>query len=155
MEEEGRPLARGPILVPTDLSECSIKACERAFDLAQRLEAPVELLHVRHLQEYLHPAAQAVVGGASAQTLRDYLLDIARTELLVFEAALGPHGTVLVGRSLLCGDPRQVIPRVAADLDARCVVMGGRGRSGLGARLIGSTAEHVVRTAPCPVLTVR
>jgi nucleotide-binding universal stress UspA family protein len=48
-----------------------------------------------------------------------------------------------------------VIARVAEERDADLIVMGTHGRKGLSHLLIGSVAEHIVRTAPCPVLTIR
>jgi nucleotide-binding universal stress UspA family protein len=53
------------------------------------------------------------------------------------------------------GDPRSVILDMAAKENADLIVMGTRGRTGASHLIFGSVAEHVVRTAPCPVLTVR
>ena len=46
---------------------------------------------------------------------------------------------------------------VGAAQETRCdlIVMGTHGRTGLGRALMGSVAEQVLRTAPCPVVTVR
>jgi nucleotide-binding universal stress UspA family protein len=52
------------------------------------------------------------------------------------------------------GKPWQVIVKAAEELDAGVIVLATHGRSGLAHALIGSTAEKVVRTAHCPVLTV-
>jgi nucleotide-binding universal stress UspA family protein len=53
------------------------------------------------------------------------------------------------------GQPDVEIVRVAAEHHAQMIVMGTQGRTGLDRLLLGSVAERVVRTAPCPVLTVR
>jgi len=53
------------------------------------------------------------------------------------------------------GKPFVEIVRVAKEQDADLIVMGTHGRTGLVHMLIGSTAEKVVRMAPCPVLTVK
>jgi nucleotide-binding universal stress UspA family protein len=53
------------------------------------------------------------------------------------------------------GDARDVIDRVAEHVGADLVVMGTHGRRGLRRVLLGSIAESVVRSAPCPVLTIR
>ncbi len=50
--------------------------------------------------------------------------------------------------------PEQVIDDVARENDANLIVMGTHGRTGVSRVLMGSVAEHVVRVAPCPVLTV-
>jgi nucleotide-binding universal stress UspA family protein len=47
------------------------------------------------------------------------------------------------------------IQAVAKEIKADLVVIGSHGRRGLSRALLGSVAEKVVRTAPCPVLTVR
>ena len=53
------------------------------------------------------------------------------------------------------GIPSDVIIGMAKELNADLVVMGTHGRHGLQHVILGSIAERVVRTAPCPVLTVR
>ena len=50
------------------------------------------------------------------------------------------------------GRPGEAICRLAAALPASVIVMGTSGRSGLRRAMIGSTSDHVVRHAPCPVL---
>jgi nucleotide-binding universal stress UspA family protein len=52
------------------------------------------------------------------------------------------------------GNAVSVIDEVAREVGADLVVVGTRGRTGLPHVLLGSVAERVVRTAPCPVLTV-
>ena len=53
------------------------------------------------------------------------------------------------------GYPERVIVDLAADKKADLIVMGTRGRTGLAHVALGSIAERVVRTAPCPVITTR
>jgi nucleotide-binding universal stress UspA family protein len=53
------------------------------------------------------------------------------------------------------GDARDVIDRSAEQIGADLIVMGTHGRRGIRRALLGSVAESVVRTAPCPVLTMR
>jgi hypothetical protein len=48
-----------------------------------------------------------------------------------------------------------VIVSVAADTGCDLIVMGTHGRQGVSRVLMGSVAEHVIRNAPCPVLTTR
>jgi nucleotide-binding universal stress UspA family protein len=56
----------------------------------------------------------------------------------------------------LCpGHPVGAILDTAEEVDADLIVMGTRGLSGLKHVLLGSVAERTIRTAPCPVLTVR
>ena len=53
------------------------------------------------------------------------------------------------------GDARDVIDRAAEAIHADLIVMGTHGRRGVRRVLLGSVAESVVRSACCPVLTVR
>src|SRR5439155_5502006 len=56
---------------------------------------------------------------------------------------------------LLEGNPAQQIVRAAKSTRTDMIVMGTHGRTGLAKLFIGSVAQRVVSTAPCPVLTVR
>jgi len=56
--------------------------------------------------------------------------------------------------ALLTGDPATAIVTYARDMAVDLIVIGTHGRTGVSRALLGSVAEHVVRTAPCPVLTV-
>jgi hypothetical protein len=53
------------------------------------------------------------------------------------------------------GDVPELIVEVAQETVADLIVMGTHGRTGLGRLLLGSVAERVLRTAPCPVLTLK
>jgi universal stress protein A len=56
---------------------------------------------------------------------------------------------------VLKGTPYEEISRFAEENKIDLIVIGTHGRTGLDRMLFGSTAEQVVRYAPCPVLTVR
>jgi nucleotide-binding universal stress UspA family protein len=53
------------------------------------------------------------------------------------------------------GEPSATIVQVARETSADLIVMGTHGRTGLARVLMGSVAEDVLRTAPCPVMTVK
>jgi universal stress protein A len=55
----------------------------------------------------------------------------------------------------VAGTPYDNIIEVAGAEDVALIVMATHGRTGLGRLVLGSVAERVVRTAPCPVLTIR
>ena len=66
------------------------------------------------------------------------------------------RGTATIGQILLkTGDARDSINQTAKEIGADLIVMGTHGRRGVTRALLGSVAETVVRTAPCPVLTIR
>mgnify|MGYP001816542984 CR=1 FL=1 len=52
----------------------------------------------------------------------------------------------------IVGRPGPAICQLATELDATAIVIGSSGRSGLRRAMIGSTSDHVVRHAPCPVV---
>jgi universal stress protein A len=62
---------------------------------------------------------------------------------------------VVVNYRLVEGDPVEEILRTGRETNSDVIVLGTHGRKGLGRLLLGSVAEQTVRTAPCPVLTVK
>jgi len=65
------------------------------------------------------------------------------------------HGINLNRCHVLEGLPEDVIPNLADDLDAELVILGSIGRSGFSAALIGNTAEHIIDSLNCDVLTLK
>lgn len=79
----------------------------------------------------------------------------ASRELAERAAALQARHGIPTAWRLRVGVPHQEIVRAAAEETAELIVMGTRGRGGLERLRLGSVADRVIRTAPCPVLTVR
>ncbi len=137
------------ILVPTDFSENAEHALDYAVALAAKLDAKLHLLNVIGMQmigaEYGIAVTQSMVEDIMRgnQSALDKLV-ASRTA----KAAFGPA-------QLEVGDARSVIEATAQKIHADLIVMGTHGRRGLTRLLLGSVAESVVRTAPCPVLLVR
>ena len=69
--------------------------------------------------------------------------------------AVAPTGEVRVRHEVLFGDGAKTIADYAAIRGCDLIVMGTHGRTGVAHLLMGSVAERLVRTAPCPVFTVR
>ena len=137
------------ILVPIDFSEGSAAALEYATKLAGKLDAKIILLNVIGVEllgaEYGMPVAASTV---------ELIFDTNQQALDKLVAA--NKDKVSFARTLIeTGDPRTTIEGVAKQTGADLIVMGTHGRRGLRRFLIGSVAESVVRTAPCPVLLVR
>lgn len=138
------------ILVPTDLSEGAEAALDYACDLAAKLEATVHLVHVIAIPALGIPE----LGVAVTSTMIDQL--IAENQTAIEALADSHRGKAVIGEVLLrTGDPRDVIDQTADQLGIDLIVMGTHGRRGITRALLGSVAETVVRSAPCPVLTVR
>jgi nucleotide-binding universal stress UspA family protein len=141
------------ILVPVDHSAESNFAAAYAMTLADRFGASVELLHVVEDpfasggwgSEYFVPDMAAIRQGA---------IDSASKRLDAQRAKLRARGVPMVA-TIRMGRPAKTIVEYAKAADANLIVMGTHGRTGASHLLMGSVAEHVVRTAPCPVLTMR
>jgi nucleotide-binding universal stress UspA family protein len=139
------------ILHPTDFSESAEHAERQAVRLAHAIGGEVVLLHV---------AVEAPLYGEGLMTSKEVreVYEAARKwatgALEARVAKIRDHG--LATRWLLrAGVPHEEIARVATEERAEYIVVGTRGRGGLERALLGSVADRVVRTAPCPVLTVR
>ena len=141
------------ILVPTDFSETSDAALRYARTLAETFGASIHLIHAFE-DPYAAGALAPEVYGAVPQELRDSALQLANTHL---EQRLPPadrerfRGTTAV----VMGLPAAAIVKYAKENGVDLIVMGTHGRGGVAHLLLGSVAEKVVRTAPCPVLSVR
>lgn len=71
---------------------------------------------------------------------------------IVVESARQRLGLTDAGTKVLRGPAGVAICEAAAELSARAVVLGTRGRGGLRRAMLGSVSDHVVRNAPCPVV---
>jgi nucleotide-binding universal stress UspA family protein len=137
------------ILVPVDFSECSKKALTYALPLAKQFGATITVLHVvppyyaadpYGLTQYERIEAELrAVGQKKLTTLvQEYVSDDVQSSIVVTN---GRAATEIV--------------EVARKQDADLIVISTHGYTGLKHVVFGSTAEHVVRHATCPVLTVR
>ncbi len=137
------------ILVPVDFSEGSEHALDYAIELAGKLDARVHLLNAIGVPTFGYEE----IGVAIMSTVIEDLVRSNQDALDKVAAARQP--TALIGEVILrTGDARDVILQTVDELAIDLVVMGTHGRHGLRRALMGSVAESVVRTAPCPVLTV-
>lgn len=137
------------ILVPIELDDTAAQVLDYAVTLAARLDAR---LHVVHAVPW--PLLGAEVPIAVTETAMD---EVMAREQKAFENLVAAHTARLpVGTAALKkGDARTVILATALELEADLIVMGTHGRRGVSRLMLGSVAESVVRTAPCPVLLVR
>ncbi len=138
------------ILCAVDFSTSSRAAFKVALDLAASSGAALSVVHV--LREL--PAAEfPELAHFNVPEYRRLLEKDARNRL---KALVAEHG---LGRDveirILAGKPWRRILHLAHEIEADLIVLGVQGRSAADLLVFGSTAHHVVRTAPCPVLTVR
>ena len=140
----------GRILFATDLSPCSEAAWEHAVHLARVGGASILLHHVVHVPE---AAGLYEAYVFDSRELQRQAVKAAEIEVRKFLEAHPAEG-VEVETSVRVGVPHDDIVRIAKSQPVDLVVLGTHGRGGLSRFLLGSVAERVVRTSPCPVLTV-
>lgn len=138
------------ILVPTDFSAAADAALEQALGLAKLDGAELHLLHTYDL-----PVAVSLGSAPSIPTeFFDALRDAAEAKLAERVRRAEAAG-VACKTHLVQGYASASIKEHADALEADLIVMGTRGISGLKHVMLGSVAERTVRTAPCPVMTVK
>ena len=140
------------ILVPTDFSPPSDAALEYARAIAKRFGATLHVLHI--LDDPYRTAFASEVYVPELEGLRDELLADAVARLKDRLQASDVR-ELRATTAAVIGMPSSSIVDYAGLHDIDLIIMGTHGRGGMSHLLMGSVAERVVRTAPCPVLTVR
>jgi universal stress protein A len=140
------------ILVPIDFSAPSDAALEYARTVARRFGASLHLLHVA--DDPYRALYSAEVYVPEMEGLRDEILGDA-TDRLKDRLQSSDIRELDATAEAIIGTPAGSIVEYAGAHDIDLIVMGTHGRGGMSHLLMGSVAERVVRTAPCPVLTVR
>lgn len=134
------------VVYGTDFSVCSQNAGLYAAFLAQHFAASLMVAHAFTLSQ----AAMEVEAEPSSVSQQRKDLEF----LLSREAAALSHASFKAASVLLEGDPKQVIPDLAAASAPSLVVLGTHGREWLAREIIGSVAEGILRSTSWPVLTV-
>ncbi|MDF1577202.1 MAG: universal stress protein [Desulfurivibrionaceae bacterium] len=138
------------IMVPIDFSENSPKVLQSAIDVAEKFEAALSIVFVvQSFEDYSGffvphmPISQfedEMIASAE-QKMESFLAENFKSDL--------PYNSAVIK-----GDVAEEIVDYAAQNDIAMIVMGTHGYKGLEKVLFGSVAEKVVKTSPCPVLTV-
>lgn len=147
---EHRTLRLKKILVPIDFSPPSKNAFKYAVRFAEEFGGELTLLYVLEPESMTGftaiPEAASFVEGdivAAGKHLRSLIATVRN------EKIKQPHAKVRAGL------PSHEIVEVAKELEVDLIVIATHGYTGWKHFCIGSTAERVVRAAPCPVLVVR
>ena len=138
------------ILVPVDFSDHSARALETARELAKALDSKLLLLHCYQV----NPGAVSPYGIVLPEGFDREVREAAARRLDEWRDKAAADGVDVEAR-LSSTFPSMGIVDAATEEKADLVVMGTRGLSGLKHVLLGSVAERVLRTAHCPVLTVK
>jgi len=145
---------RGPfrlerILVPIDFSACSRKALQYAIPFAEQFDASLTLLYVvqvNYAVGELGAIDVSMLEGEMRQQASQRLVELVRDEV---------RKRVRADAIVRTGRPVMEIVTAAKDLEADLIILSTHGYTGLKHVVLGSTAENVLRHAPCPVLAVR
>ncbi len=139
------------ILHPTDFSNEVEAATKLAFEMTKEFGAQLVLLNV-----YLPPMYIGAFGDAYGLPIellqrlqQDTVRALDRVQKRAAEVGISAETIALEGVA------KDVIVATAQNQNIDLIVMGTHGRTGFKHFLLGSVAEYVVRTAQCPVLTVR
>jgi len=139
------------ILVPIDFSDYSKKALQYTVAFAKQFNAEINLVYV--IEPLVYPAdlsmGQVVIPQAEidlSSKSKQELEQLAKTEI----------GNLLKYNIIVKnGKPFMEIIETATEIDSDLIIISTHGHTGVEHLLFGSTAEKVVRKAPCPVLTIR
>jgi len=136
------------ILAATDFSPFGNRAVAEAHALAEKFGAE---LHVLHVVDNVDDMAEK--NGATGTLEPDEVADGPKAWLAEL---LGEPGTVRRVDAVLYGkNVAKTIARYATAKKIDLIVVASHGRTGLAELWMGSVAQKVVRTAPCPVLVLR
>ena len=138
------------ILVPVDFSPLSKKALQYALRFATEFDATVKLIHV------IEPTVPPVFDGSTIEPpVNSNGANTSGANKLKKWASSVRIRAGRVESTVRAGLPALEIVEAARELDVDLIVMATHGYTGWKHFAIGSTAERVVRAAPCPVLVVR
>jgi nucleotide-binding universal stress UspA family protein len=139
------------VIVPTDFSEHSLRAVDYAIEIAEKFGSRLKLIYV--IEPFLQAADVSWTSvdfdelNKSHQKSAEQQLDQILKERI--------PKSVVAESMILFGKPFVEIVKVAREDNADLIVMATHGRGAVAHILMGSTADKVVRKAPCPVLTVK
>ncbi len=141
------------ILCPIDFSDLSLNALRYAVDLAETFHAELHLLHVFEGYDELSLNPEVAMSPMPEWILK--LREVCREKLAAMPSAdLACRCPALV-RANREGPAIHEILDYAAHQKIDLIVLATHGRTGLKHLLMGSVAENIVRSARCPVLTIR
>lgn len=145
------------ILVPTDFSPLSDKACDASIELAKKLNAEIVLVHtieVNHVWEEVADFSKVegmIDGDYSYMHVAELL---AKKKLKAIQEVFSMND-IRSTSEVLTGKPHHSIVDFVKENSIDLVLMATHGADGLKEVFIGSNAQKIIRNSPCPVLTIK
>jgi nucleotide-binding universal stress UspA family protein len=145
------------ILCPVDFSDASNNALNYAMSLAQEADARLTVLHVMTYEMEMTPEMSESLLAYSHLGKEEFrtVCEESSRERLKTAVPDTVRAYCTVEALLATGTPYREILRVATEQHSDLIVMGVQGRGAVDLMFFGSTTQHVVRQAACPVLTLR
>jgi nucleotide-binding universal stress UspA family protein len=143
------PMQIRRLLVATDFSPASLKAVQYGVSFAKQFGATVCLLHVVETAPFISDLANVPLAMSETEVARSAQKKLATLAEAEIEELVPVDTRVRVGKAF------QEIVSAAKELNSDLIIIATHGYTGLKHAFLGSTAERVVRHAPCPVLVVR
>ena len=140
------------IVFASDLSKASGKAFAAAVAMAKANRATLTILHV--VAPFMPVASEQYIRGETLEQINTEARRWSGRQVAKLAGKARKAGIRAVGLSAE-GKPVHEILRAARSKRAGLIVVGTHGRTGLNRFFVGSVAERVVATAPCPVMIVR
>jgi nucleotide-binding universal stress UspA family protein len=140
------------VVVAVDGSEAAIRAARAGLELLG-MPPDAVIVTVIEVGDPMAVVGTGMAGGTMSPDEYDALQQ-AQSEAgtHVVDEAAAALGMRDAPRRVLRGDPAITLCEAAAELSARAIVIGTRGRGGIKRALMGSVSDHVVRNASCPVV---
>ena len=141
------------VLIASDGSDLSIHAAQQGMALLGKPEKITLLAVIKAIPITDAAGFEGVAYSPEAErAIWDAEMEGAHQELTETANALSGGQ---VDKRAEVGDAATTICNVAAEVGADLIIIGSHGRTGVKRLMLGSTSEHVLRHAPCPVLVVR
>lgn len=137
------------IIVPIDFSDTSIKALDYALAIAEEFGSQIHLVHVLEFPAVFNSTSQPSYANWDNEAKKSATIRLAELVEEKIDELISVNSEVRFGRAY------QAVCETAKEQKADLIVIGTHGFTGLKHLLLGSTAERVIRHAPCSVLVVR
>ena len=143
------------VMLCVDGSELATQAASAGLSILQPAHRIVVATVVEASDPYL-VSGTGMAGGVMSPDEFDELERTFESEgRQIAERAAAAIGVADAEVAILRGEPGPALCKLAADLPARALVTGSRGRSGIKRAVLGSVSDYIVRHAPCPVVITR
>ena len=138
------------ILIPTDLSKASLFPIEKLTQLFSREQLDVTLLHVINTEDFhTYPLHLTQVKDLEDKIVKSCEDEIEQIREKINASVFKSNAQIVKGQDY------KTIADYAKEHKVDFIAMSTHGRSGVSHMFLGSTAEKVVRFAPCPVMTFK